>query len=231
MKPKLLDLFCGAGGAGMGYFRAGFEVTGIDIRPQPNYPFRFIQADALEYVIEHGHEFDAIHASPPCQVHTTLGDLVRKQPGRGATYDDRHHDLIPQTRRALELIGHPYVIENVVGAANSLRSPIMLCGNMFGLKVYRHRLFECSVMILAPTHHKHLIKALGKGYTPKSEDEFVCVTGKVGANVLAQKAMGIDWMSTKRIEDRTSEASQAIPPAYTEYIGRQLLKVAQLRNY
>lgn len=227
MRPKLLDLFCGAGGAGMGYHRAGFDVTGVDINPQPNYPFAFIQADALEYLAEHGHEYDAIHASPPCQVHTELAGLVRKQPGRGATYDSRHIDLIPQTRELLDALGLPYIIENVPGARRSLHSPIMLCGNMFGLKVYRHRLFESNVLLLAPTHQKHLIKALGKGYTPKSEDEFVVVTGKVGAHPLAQKAMGIDWMSTKRIEDRTSEASQAIPPAFSEYLGLQLIRFVE----
>lgn len=226
-RPRLLDLYCCAGGAATGYHPAGFDVTGIDHKPQPNYPFTFVLGDALEYLEAHGHEYDAVHASPPCQVHSALGDLVRRQPGRGTSYDDRHADLIPQTRALLQLTGLPYIIENVPGALKALRSPIMLCGNMFGLKVYRHRLFESNVMLLAPTHQKHLVKALGKGYTPKSGNEFVVVTGKVGASILAQKAMGIDWMSTKRIEDRTSEASQAVPPAYTEYLGRQLIRFVE----
>ena len=222
-KPKLLDLFCGAGGAGMGYFRAGFDVTGVDMNPQPNYPFKFIQADAIDYVAGHGYKFDAIHASPPCQVHTALAGLVRRRAG-GEDYDVRHVDLIPHTRFWLESIGVPYVIENVPGARKSLRNPYMLCGGMFGLKVYRHRLFESNVYIFLPPHQKHVQKCLNKGYVPKTEHDFVIVTGKVGANILAQKAMGIDWMSTRRIEDRTSEASQAIPPAYTEYIGYQLMQ-------
>lgn len=220
-KPKLLDLFCGAGGAGMGYHRAGFDVTGVDMNPQPNYPFEFIQADALDYVAQYGWMFDTIHASPPCQVHSGLGDLVRSTIGE--KYDVDHLDLIPQTRFWLAAIGVPYIIENVNGARRALRNPFMLCGHMFGLHVYRHRLFESNQLILAPQHKKHTQKALRKGYVPHSEDEFVVVTGKVGANKLAQKAMGIDWMSTKRINDKTSEASQAIPPAYTEYIGKQLI--------
>lgn len=221
-KPRLLDLFCGAGGAAMGYHRAGFEVVGVDIKPQPNYPFEFHQADALSYAASHAWQFDAIHSSPPCQVHSQLADLARQHT---EDYDVKHIDLIPQTRFLLEAFGLPYVIENVPGARRALRNPITLCGNMFGLHVYRHRLFESNVMLMQPNHNKHKKKALPKGYVPRSEDDFVVVTGKVGANLLAQKAMGIDWMSTKRIEDRTSEASQAIPPAYTEWIGRQLMNI------
>lgn len=221
-KPRLLDLFSGAGGAGMGYHRAGFEVVGVDIKPQPNYPFEFHQADALEYCAEHWHDFDAIHASPPCQIHSQLAGLVKQT---AADYDEKHIDLIPQTRVLLMATAKPYIIENVVGARKALMNPIVLCGEMFGLKVYRHRLFESNYMLLQPTHLKHPQKALKKGYAPTSEDQYVVVTGRVGANAIAQKAMGIDWMSTRRIEDRTSEASQAIPPAYTEYLGRQLRQI------
>lgn len=206
----------------MGYHRAGFEVVGVDIRPQPNYPFEFHQGDALEFAAACGYEFDVIHASPPCQVHSQLAGLVKKTV---SDYDEKHLNLIPQTRDVCERLGKPYVIENVVGARKWMQTPITLCGEMFGLKVYRHRLFESNMLLLQPNHRKHPEKALKKGYAPTNENQYVVVAGKVGANLIAQKAMGIDWMSTKRIEDRTSEASQAIPPAYTEWIGRQLMNI------
>ncbi|GIW60772.1 MAG: hypothetical protein KatS3mg087_1838 [Patescibacteria group bacterium] len=148
MRPKLLDLFCGAGGAGMGYHLAGFDVTGVDIKPQPSYPFRFVQADAFEFLEEFGHEYDVIHASPPCQAHTPVRNINKNLYNR-----DRYPDLIEQTRSALRETGKIYVIENVVGAP--LVNPILLCGEMFGLRVFRHRLFEVNRFILAPPHPKH----------------------------------------------------------------------------
>lgn len=162
-KPRLLDAFCGAGGAGMGYHRAGFEVTGVDIQPQKRYPFRFIQGNALEYIYKHGHEYDAIHTSPPCQTHTNLNNIKKIKASTEANY----LDLVPQTRALLEMIGKPYVIENVVGAP--LLNPMMLCGSMFGLKVYRHRLFESSVLLFAPPHYPHRDKtpSSGRGPSPK----------------------------------------------------------------
>lgn len=217
-KPRLLDLFSKAGGASKGYQRAGFHVTGVDIEPQPRYcGDRFIQADAIDYVATHGWEYDAIAASPPCQVHTSIGRLHK-----GDDYYERHVDLIPVTRFMLESIGLPYVIENVTGAP--LRNAVMLCGSQFGLKVYRHRLFESNVMILAPCHvpHADQTPSSGHGVSPKG---FISVTGNGGAKSIPKgfnymsyvsMAMGIDWMNR-------AELSQAIPPAYTEYIGRQLI--------
>lgn len=217
-KPRLLDLFSGAGGAAFGYMRAGFHVTGVDINPQPRYRGdAFVQGDALEYVAAHGHEFDVIHASPPCQAHSVLGAVWRGW----SDYDDRHPDLVPITRQTLIATGKPYIIENVVGAP--LEYPVLLCGAMFGLKVYRHRLFETSFFMLAPWHVPHNDKcpAVGRGISPKG---FISVTGDGGFGMgkggmaYARQAMGIEWMSRK-------ELSQAIPPAYTEYIGRHLMEV------
>ena len=140
-KPKLLDLFCGGGGCSMGYHLAGFEVVGVDINPQKRYPFEFHQEGALTYLRQYGHEFDAIHASPPCQCHSVLRHLPSFNPAK-------HEDLIESTRRLLQASGKPYVMENVPGAP--LRNPFTLCGTMFGLRtecgaeLRRHRLFETN---------------------------------------------------------------------------------------
>lgn len=239
-KPKLLDLFCGAGGAGMGYYRAGFEVVGVDIKPQPRYPFEFIQGDALEYARQHGKEFDVIHASPPCQVHS------------GITPDKtRHVDLIPQTREVLQSLKKIYVIENVNGARRSLCYPITLCGAQFGLKVYRHRLFESNRFMFQIPHfpHNDNTPPTGHGISRKgfisptsggnslahggaatrrrsgtygmSNKGFVSVTGHFSGIEYCRKAMGIDWMTG-------TELSQAIPPDYTEFIGRQIIQAISL---
>jgi len=214
----LLDLFCGAGGAAMGYYRAGFDVVGVDIKPQPRYPFRFIQDDAIRFLKKRGAEFDAIHASPPCQAYSAASAHLRKQ-GR------EYPDLIAPVRRCLKDISKPYVIENVAGAP--LVSPIMLCGTMFGLGVFRHRYFESNVCLFAPPHLKHDGK-LGDG-------KYFCICGGAGKhNNWGRKihkgtkaewsdAMGIHWMTRK-------ELTQAIPPAYTEFIGRQLLNYVELRR-
>lgn len=210
-RPRLLDLFCCAGGASMGYHRAGFDVTGVDIAPQKRYPFRFIQGDALEYVAAHGHEYDAIAASPPCQRYSAMTNCRDHE---------AHPDLVGPTRELLIASGRPYVIENVIGAP--LHQPVMLCGAMFGLKVYRHRLFECSWFLLVPPHVPHRDKTpkAGKGISPKG---FISVAGNTGRVSYARQAMGIDW--TNR-----DELSQAIPPAYTEFIGKQLLRVVQAQK-
>lgn len=214
-KPRLLDLFCCAGGAGMGYYRAGFEVVGVDIEPQPRYPFAFVQADAIEYATEHGREFDAIHASPPCQAHSTLtkGNRLR---GVGAD----HADLIPATRGALEAAGRPYVIENVTSAP--VRPDMTLCGLMFGLRVFRHRLFELGGWsALAPTHPTHAgHRVAGWRHGIRYEGDMVAVYGDGGGKgsvIDWQTAMGIDWT------DDRSELTEAIPPAYTQHIGEQLI--------
>jgi DNA (cytosine-5)-methyltransferase 1 len=215
---KLLDLYCGAGGASVGYSRAGFEVTGVDKYPQPRYPFEFIQGDAIDYCLNYGHRFDIITASPPCQAYTCLKSILTE------AQKAKHEDLIDATRDAILSTGKPYVIENVGGARNKLRSPIMLCGTYFGLKVYRHRFFECNPFVLCPSHfpHQDNLQGSGRGLSDKG---FISVTGNGGDRTLgsnyfsyAQRSMGIDWMSRK-------ELSQAIPPAYTEFIGNQIMQV------
>lgn len=215
MKPRLLDLFCCAGGAGMGYARAGFEVVGVDLRPQPRYPFEFIQADVLGLDPEWVASFDAIHASPPCQIHSVSAHMHK---GR----DTGHVDLVPQTRAMLKASGRPYIIENVVGAP--LEQPLMLCGTMFGLKVYRHRLFECSLFCFAPHHAQHTQGETlsAKGYSRHSSGAaMICVAGHNFNREDGAAAMGIDWPA------RREEIAQAIPPAYTEYLGRQIIAQIQ----
>lgn len=204
-RPRLLDLFCGAGGAGMGYHRAGFEVVGVDIKPQPRYPFEFHQADALTFPLA---GFDAIHASPPCQAYSRMSNA---RPGTA----DKYPALVEEVRERLLASGHPFVIENVEGAP--LRNPLTLCGTMFNLRVYRHRLFETVPPIYFPpaacTHFVSMPRA-GRFHP----DGWTSVAGKtrLAPSLLA---MGIDWMRT------AEELSESIPPAYTEWIGTQLLAV------
>jgi len=224
-KPRLLDTFCKAGGAGMGYHRAGFEVVGVDIEAQQNYPFEFIKGDAIEYIRQHGHEFDAIHASPPCQRYSALKRFARQE----------HKALVAPTREALELLGKPYVIENVPGAP--LINPIILCGSMFNLHtgewgLKRHRLFECNFYILMSMECNHRSKSIGlfgdkardtgaeKRHYSKPKATRGKPTDVKRSFTQAQEAIGIGWMNIK-------ELCQAVPPAYTEYIGKQLL--AQLK--
>jgi DNA (cytosine-5)-methyltransferase 1 len=214
MKPRLLDLFCGAGGAAMGYARAGWEVVGVDLVPQPHFPFEFIQADAIEYLSETGAAgFDHVHASPPCQAYSRLRYLPWLR-------DKEYWDSIPPTRAALVAIGKPYTMENVEGAPVD---GITLCGQMFGLEwddgtpLYRHRLFESTEFMLAPGHPKHT-KTLVSGRLLKGRARLNngYVIGGHQNGLRAMGAMGIDWMTG-------NELSQAIPPAYTEWIGAQLL--------
>jgi len=147
MKPKLLDLYCGGGGAGMGYSRAGFEVVGVDKNPQPHYPFEFHQADAIEYLTKHYHEFDVIHASPPCQRYSRITKVSSTK---------NHPDLLQTTINALMETKKPYIVENVVGAP--MTNYLMLCGTMFGLRVFRHRLFVTNPMLfMSPRSCNHLI--------------------------------------------------------------------------
>lgn len=205
---KLLDLFCGAGGAAMGYHRAGFEVTGVDNKPQKRYPFKFIQADALEYLATNGHDFDAIHASPPCG---------RFSPQTAVEYRKNHPDLIASTRELLLETNKPYVIENVTGARKKLINPIKLCGSMFGLCVFRHRWFEIVPHILLVPECRHTFTPV---YVTGSTGRAGCEFRRRDATIAKKrKAMDIDWMVT-------SEIDQAIPPAYTEWIGRRIMKVA-----
>lgn len=190
----------------MGYHQAGFQVTGVDIEPQPNYPFTFHLGDALAYLIEHGEEFDVIAASPPCQAHS----MAQRIQGR------EHRDFIREVRSLLQALGRPYVIENVPGAP--LRSPFTLCGGMFpGLRTYRHRLFESNFPIAVPAEPEHRVPTTKMGRPPK-DGEFMHVVGNFSGVAAAREAMGIDWMTR-------DELREAIPPAYTEHIGRELLAV------
>jgi DNA (cytosine-5)-methyltransferase 1 len=214
--PRLLDLFCCEGGAGMGYHRAGFEVVGIDKLPQPLYPFEFHQADAIEYVREHGHKFDVIHASPPCQAHSTITPDKSK-----------HTDLIPATRAALLDVGRPFVIENVEGAKRALIDPVRLCGSSFGLRVRRHRWFEASVHLWSmPCMHESQGTPVGvygdhaDGVTRRPDGTSRGVKAQTVPE--ARNAMGMPWASWHG-------ATQAIPPAYTEFIGRQLMEHLAVR--
>jgi DNA (cytosine-5)-methyltransferase 1 len=205
---RLLDLFCGAGGAAMGYYRAGFEVVGVDNRPQKNYPFEFHLADALEFCAAHGREFDAIHASPPCQAYSALR-VVR--PGRAWP------DLIAPARAAFEAADRPFIIENVPGAP--LISPAIVCGLTLGLLTKRHRLFESTLLLFGSGCKRG---HLGEWYTVAGTYSGVrrvpnAKSPKRNAPnaAVASRALGIDWMTSK-------EMSQAVPPAYTEFIGRQV---------
>jgi DNA (cytosine-5)-methyltransferase 1 len=169
MKPRLLDLFCGAGGTSVGYARAGFEVVGVDIVPQPRYPYAFHQADALTFPLE---GFDAYAASPLCQGFTQMLNWNEQQ-------KDKYPNYIGIIRERFLATGKPYIIENVEGARASMINPIMLCGLMFGLRVYRHRLFESNVFLFAHSHIKHRIKAAHSGKIARS-DQFWCPVGNFG---------------------------------------------------
>jgi DNA (cytosine-5)-methyltransferase 1 len=222
MRPRLLDAYCCEGGAAAGYARVGFDVVGVDIEPRfaKRYPFEFHQGDAIDYIQQHGHEFDAIHASPPCQ-HASAGTRAQDR--------SKYPALIEPTRAALLATGKPYVIENVSGSA--LHNPVTLCGSMFDLATYdqdgirirleRHRLFESNVHIWQPScFHDRTVqvagayggarttiagaKERGGGYTPKGKD------------VRSRLLGGVDWMTLHGM-------SQCVPPAYAEYIGRRLL--------
>lgn len=211
-RPRLLDLFCGAGGAAVGYYRAGFEVVGVDINPQPDYPFRFLQLDAFELTAENFVcVYDAVHASPPCQAFTAYR---RKGHGVG----DGYLNLIPETRKLLEQSGLPYVIENVEQARSHLVEPVTLCGSSFGLDIRRHRLFETSWPLTPPMCDHAAQTAKGKRFpgATNREGRFTCEVGVWRIPLATQQAaMGVDWMTLE-------ELSEAIPPAYTEFIGRQL---------
>lgn len=218
---KLLDLFCGAGGCSVGYHQAGFEVVGVDINPQPRYPFEFIQTDALEYLSNYGQKYDVLHASPPCQVYSVLRHLARKD----------HVDLISDTRSKLKEFGKPYIIENVPGAP--LIDPLLLCGSMFGLGVFgaqlrRHRLFEMNVGIYFTPPCQHISRTIGV-FGSKARDTAAekrhyskpkATRGSPDPAISftldeARVAMDIDWMTF-------AELSQAIPPAYSKFIGDRI---------
>lgn len=216
-----MDLFCGAGGSARGLQMAGFYVVGVDNKPQPRYAGdEFIQMDALEALrrLELGDSvgdhlwstIDLFNASPPCQF---AGGLPKT-----AYYDPSEHpNLIPSTRAALERMRKPYLIENVVRARRWLQNPIRLCGRMFGLKTYRHRLFESNILLLEPEHTPHQEACPKAGTRGIPECGYISVCGHVSQMRFARRAMGIDWMTR-------DELTQAIPPAYLHYLGVQLMR-------
>lgn len=229
MRPLLLDLYCGAGGAAMGYHRAGFDVVGVDKNPQPNYPFSYYQADALEFLLDvlrsrassnpwaqPWHVLAAAHASPPCQASCTL---IK---GNQRATADNHVDLIPQTRELLAELGVPTVIENVQGA--KVRRDLTLCGEMFGLDVIRHRYFECSFPVDQPPHKAHRGRVRGWRHGQYFDGPYVAVYGDGGGKGSVaewQTAMGIDWTDVRL------EIAEAIPPAYTTFVGAQLIQAVR----
>ena len=250
---RLLDLFCGAGGAAVGYSRAGFEVVGVDLAPQPRYPFEFHLADAFEYLADHWQEFDCFHASPVCKGYSVMKNLPWLK-GREYPYQ-----ILP-VREAFEAIGKPYVIENVMGArwgATGLKKRGLgnhgmqagyLCGTMFGLPLYRHRLFETNWLWLAPEHLKHTRriqsgrhlggrarKIVFSGSAPVARRASLAAWQGSGAQAngvgvghaagwrIAAEALGVQWM------DREGTC-QAIPPVYTSWIGSRLLAVLEARR-
>lgn len=181
-------------------------MIGVDIDPQPRYPFEFIQADAIEHVKEHGHEYDAIAASPPCQKYSKAQRIQKND----------HPDLIGPTRDALLAVGKPYVIENVEDARDELLDPKMLCGDMFGLRTYRHRLFETGngFTFDAPEHRAHKNKTAKMG-RPVKTGEFMHVVGNFTGVELAREIMDMPWASRDGLRE-------AIPPAYTHWLGIRL---------
>lgn len=215
-RPRLLDLYCSEGGATRGYQLAGFEVTGVDIDQQPNYiGERFVQADAIEYVRAHGHEYDAIHASPPCQRYSTITSESAR---------DNWPDLIAPTREELREVGLPYVIENVEGAKSELIDPMLLCGSSFGLRVRRHRYFESNLWLMSvPCDHENQGRPVGVyGSHGEPNGEFMRPNGgrrgrKARDLEDARDAMGMPWASWHG-------CAEAIPPAFSAYIGAQLLE-------
>ncbi|QAX93245.1 DNA methyltransferase [Mycobacterium phage Bexan] len=221
-RPLMLDLFCGAGGAGRGYQDAGFYVVGVDINPQPNYAGdEFHQDDALEFLDLHGDEFDVIHASPPCQSQTALTKGTNKR-----THGDAYPNLIPQTRRMLARFDVPTVIENVQGS--EVRRDLVLCGEMFGLGVIRHRYFELGrVGIPQPAHVPHRGRVAGYRHGKWYDGPYFAVYGDGGGKGTVaqwQQAMGMDWTDVRK------EIAEAIPPAYTRFIGEHLMDHLRRQN-
>lgn len=215
-RPRLLDLFSGAGGAAVGYHRAGFEVVGVDIRPQPNYPFEHHVADALTYPLD---GFDVVHASPPCQDHSALSSL---HPRRGTGW------MLDAILERLGAGGTPYVVENVVGADGPVAVGVyrvLLCGSAFGLSIRRHRWFWSNVALLVPgcdhaAQRGHLVGVYGAsdGAHPEGFKHPGTKRGPRQATTAeAREVMGMLWARRRR------EITEAIPPAYTEFIGRQLM--------
>ena len=227
-RPRLLDLFCGQGGASVGYHRAGFDVTGVDLALKrlpdgtfvddkaipARYPFKFIKADAFDVLTDAAlmARFDAVHASPPCQGYSQMTDC---RPGLAGDYPQ----MVDMMRARLTEWGRRWVIENVVGAGLPEQADLfgahglLLCGAMFGLPLYRHRLFEASFLVHAPVHPRHWLPASKAGHWRSGT--IISVAGNCAPIAVARHAMGIDWMTRDGL-------SEAIPPAYTKHIGKAL---------
>lgn len=203
---KALDLFCCQGGAAMGLYRAGYEVTGVDIKPQPRYPFRFIQADAMGIDWT---GYDLIWASPPCQRYSVMTPVV---------YKDNHSDLLPVVLERLRAQETPYIVENVEGTQKLMRNPIYLCGTMFGLNIWRHRWFELgntdAFFLLPPCNHSGIpVLITGRGMRGVAAGKKR--PGRVAIDI-KRDAIGIDWMTSDGI-------TEAIPPCYSEFLAQQML--------
>ena len=221
-RPRLLDLFCCQGGAAKGYNLAGWDVVGVDIEPQPRYPFEFHQAEALEFLADHWGEFDAVHASPPCQDYLNL-TKVNAALGR----ESRHDRLIAETRKALDATGLPYVIENVEDAKRELIDPVRICGTGLGRPIRRHRLFESNAPLvgIACDHKAFTEPRYWTSWRPNGEHRLstvVQVYGNAGGREHWPAALGVDWMDAHGMVE-------SVPPSYTEHIGRQLLAALEER--
>lgn len=217
MRPRLLDLCSGVGGAARGYQLAGFHVTGVDVVDQPNYcGDDFVQDDGFAFLAKHGHRFHAVHTSFPCLASTALTKGNRSRPG----WSDQHRDMNPTGRALLDWVGRPYVMENVQGSV--LRRDLTLCGLMFDLRVFRHRYFELGFWATSkPAHPSHAgHRVAGWRHGVKHDGDMVAVYGDGGGKGSVadwQEALGIDWTSDK------AELAQAIPPAFSMFVGERLL--------
>jgi DNA (cytosine-5)-methyltransferase 1 len=206
----LLDLFCCQGGASYGYIQAGYATYGVDKDPQPNYPWSFERADAVQFVYDNvewiREKVSLVHASPPCQ----FGTKCQRIQGND------HPNLIPATREALEYAGVPYVIENVEDVREHLKAPVTLCGTMFRLRTYRHRLFEVGggVVLEQPAHPRHVAPNAKMG-RPVGEGEFYHAVGNFSGVGMVRADMGMEWATREGLRE-------AVPPAYTEFIGRNI---------
>lgn len=210
---RVLDVYCCQGGAGMGYHLAGADVAGVDLAPQPRYPFGFIQGDAIQVIAAAGRTADLIHASPPCQKYSATQRINGRQ----------HPDLIGPTRDALNATGKPWVIENVADALPWLRNPVMLCAAVFGLHTYRHRYFETGggFTFTAPEHPEHVHTTVKMGRPVKPGDWYHAV-GNFSGVAYIREDMQVPWMNRDGIRE-------CIPPAYTRYVGEQFTKWKETR--
>lgn len=204
-RPVLLDVGCGRGGAGVGYYTAGFDIVGVDIAAQPLYPFEFHQAEGVAFIGEHGHKFDAIHVSPHCEGFSRLRNLT----------STRYPRMIAEFRDACRAAGVPYVIENVADAANDMHNPIMLCMSTWARRSYRHRLFESNMPLVEPLHFEHTMPQAKLGRAARPGEAFQAM-GHFPQIAMVRQQMEMPWADRDGIAD-------SIPPIYAEFVGRQLL--------